>query len=294
MTNDEIQSFGAGWTEEKLVLVRRYLVAYLEALKNQPFKKMFVDAFAGEGRRREEREGFSSDLFPDELSEPASVALLDGSARIALELDPGFDRYVFIEKDASRSAKLESMAKHYPGRRAEIRNGDANEELLELCRFTNWRDHRGVLFLDPFGLSVEWETLERVAETKALDVWFLVPIGALFRLMKKDGAIPDGWRKRLDKSLGEGWYESFFRTQPALTLFGDIEESIERRVNVVGLSDFILGRLRSLFPAVASNPRLFRNSKGAPLFLLCFAASNPKGGKIALRIAQHILRDSHG
>lgn len=32
-----------------------------------------------------------------------------------------------------------------------------------------------------------------------------------------------------------------------------------------------------------------RNSKNVPLYLLCFAAGNPRGGPIAVKIAQDIL-----
>jgi hypothetical protein len=37
------------------------------------------------------------------------------------------------------------------------------------------------------------------------------------------------------------------------------------------------------------NPLPLRNTKNIPIFLLCFAASNPRGAKAAVKIAQHIL-----
>jgi hypothetical protein len=41
---------------------------------------------------------------------------------------------------------------------------------------------------------------------------------------------------------------------------------------------------------IAPNPRILRNTRNAPLFQLFFAASNPgNGGKIAVKIARHIL-----
>jgi len=52
--------------------------------------------------------------------------------------------------------------------------------------------------------------------------------------------------------------------------------------------------LRTIFPAVADNPRVLANSRNMPLFLLCFAAGNPapRAKEIALRIAQYILGKS--
>ena len=43
------QRFGGDWTEQKLEVVQKYLGAYTTALKNQPFKKLYIDAFAGSG-----------------------------------------------------------------------------------------------------------------------------------------------------------------------------------------------------------------------------------------------------
>lgn len=48
-------------------------------------------------------------------------------------------------------------------------------------------------------------------------------------------------------------------------------------------------RFRSVFPAVAT-PGVLRNSANCPLYLLCFAASNERGAKPALSIANHLLR----
>ena len=41
--------FGGQWTIEKLDILERYLDAYTTALKNQPFRLMYIDAFAGTG-----------------------------------------------------------------------------------------------------------------------------------------------------------------------------------------------------------------------------------------------------
>ena len=40
---------GGKWTIDKLDILERYLDAYTTALKNQPFKLMYIDAFAGTG-----------------------------------------------------------------------------------------------------------------------------------------------------------------------------------------------------------------------------------------------------
>ena len=45
----ELQQFGGDWTIEKLDILTGYLDAYLTALKNFHFKKIYIDAFAGTG-----------------------------------------------------------------------------------------------------------------------------------------------------------------------------------------------------------------------------------------------------
>jgi len=41
--------FGGPWTQHKLKILELYLDAYTTALKNQPFKLVYIDAFAGTG-----------------------------------------------------------------------------------------------------------------------------------------------------------------------------------------------------------------------------------------------------
>lgn len=56
------------------------------------------------------------------------------------------------------------------------------------------------------------------------------------------------------------------------------------------IGEYFLNRLRTVFAGVAMNPLVLTNSKNCPLYLLCFAAGNPKGAKVAVKIAEDILR----
>lgn len=86
--------------------------------------------------------------------------------------------------------------------------GDANDRIQELCD-KDWPKHRAVLFLDPYGMQVEWKTIEAVARTRPIDMWLLFPLGiGVNRLLTKSGEIPPSWRSRLDLLLGTtDWYE---------------------------------------------------------------------------------------
>ena len=69
------QKFGGDWTEKKLNMFTSYLNAYLVALKNMKFKRIYIDAFAGTG----------------EIETSDGEKSLIGSAKRALSAENKFD-----------------------------------------------------------------------------------------------------------------------------------------------------------------------------------------------------------
>jgi len=139
-------------------------------------------------------------------------------------------------------------------------------------------------------MQVTWETVEAIAGTKAIDLWYLFPLGvAVNRLLKKDGEINEAIKGSLDRLFGvTDWYHAFYSVTRESDLFG--ERSVTKKVagfDVIG--DFFVNRLRKVFAGVADNPLSLLNSKRNPLYLLCFASGNPTGAKTAVKIAQDIL-----
>ena len=286
-------SFGGDWTEDKLTRLREYLAAYKTLMKRQSFHLEYIDAFAGTGYRNSNT--------GDEVEEPDLAILageepqgfLEGSARIALQVEPPFDTYTFIEKDPSYYQELQQLSQDFPALADRINtvNTEANAYLQQRCR-ENWRDKRAVLFLDPYGMSVAWETIEAIARTHAIDLWYLFPLGVAVNrlLMRQRNRIPEGWSMHLDRIFGtHEWYDAFYTRTESLTLFGT-EENVVKCGDFTAIAEFLLARLRSIFPGVAPNPLPLCNSHNNPLYLLCFAASNERGADIAIRIARHILK----
>ena len=288
--------FGGDWTAAKLRVLGSYLAAYRTALSKTPFRVGYIDAFAGTGYRspsRVERPDSLDqlDLFPD-LAEVPTQELLDGSARIALRVQPGFDRYVFIEKREDRCQSLEALRDEFPNAAPDIRirRGEANDEIRKICD-ANWSGYRAVLFLDPYGMQVEWTTIQAIAATRAIDLWLLFPLGmGVNRLLTRSGDIPESWQHRLDVLLGTTeWRDEFYRFEIYPDLFGGAPERVTKAsMDVIGR--YFEERLRGVFAGVAT-PGVLRNSSNAPLYLLCFASGNPRGAKIAARIAKHLLKD---
>ncbi|MCC7293656.1 MAG: three-Cys-motif partner protein TcmP [Phycisphaerales bacterium] len=290
--------FGGAWTTDKLNRVRKYLYAYMTLFKGNPkaryYKTIYVDGFAGTGSRVEPH---SKDddvpLFEVEPDEDRD-AYKKGSARIALEVSPSFDRYVFIELNPRRVEELRLLQMEFPDKAQaiDIQESDANTYLQEWCTQTDWRKHRAVVFLDPYGMQVEWETMSAIARTKAIDLWYLFPLGmAINRLLTRKGPPPDAWANALTRSFGADlWKQAFYAKKQEPSLFGeetsDIKDTDMRRIG-----EFFIARLKTIFCAVAPNPLTLRNSTGTPIYLLCFAAGNPKGAPTAMKIARHILEE---
>jgi three-Cys-motif partner protein len=287
-----LQKFGGRtWTQDKLDRVRKYLVAYSTIMQKRKFRYAYIDGFAGTGYHElKDDEDDSGSLFA-ELDEPA-VDFLDGSARIALQVAPRFHKYIFIEKSRRKTAELEKLRADFPEKAGDIiiANEEANAYLQNLCLQRSWAERRAVLFIDPFGMQLSWETVSAIAKTKAIDTWILFPVSAVNRLLKKDGNIPAAWRNRLDTMFGDpGWFDVFF-PEEMLPLLDD-GSTVRRKVADLDLiGKYFNQRLQTVFAGVAPNPYTLRNTQGAPLFLLCFAAANPHAVAPAIKIAQDILK----
>ena len=285
-------SFGGKWTEQKLDIIERYLSAYTTALKHQPFRKSYIDAFAGTGYRTDRdgsvREPTDPLLLP-ELADREPQELLEGSVRRALRTEPPFDDFTFIEKDKTKHDVLLNLKYDFPRQADKITivRDDANSAITKMCA-DDWRSRRAVLFLDPYGMQVDWSTTVAIAQTSAIDLWWLFPVSAIIRMLGAVERFP-AWESRLERSLGTNqWQESLQPLRSRRTLFGVEEQRATATVEQIG--QFLVQRLESVFPGVAQTPAILRNCTSSPLYLLCFAAGNERGGKVALRIANHILK----
>ena len=219
---------------------------YAIALKNQAFQRIYIDAFAGTGDRSEKRR----ETLPL-LDLPEFEAIAKGSARLALEVEPPFHRYVLIERGTKRASELAELKSEFPSRQVSIVNADANEAIADLCKETNWRSTRGVVFLDPYGLQVTWDTLIAIARTKALDMWILFPSGM-----------------GLSRS-------AFYRSEEDVDLFEGTRSKTVKDADPIKLEAFYLDRLRTIFPTVMKKCIRLTNSKDQTMYLLCFACANP-------------------
>ena len=290
MSNPQEPTVGP-WAKEKLEALGQYLSFYTTVLKNQGRwlrGTIFVDAFAGPGLARlrtPQPSPAGPDLFGSNLEpDTEQVEFVKGSPRVALEIANPFSSYIFIDRDPQRVAELRELkAEHPSGPSITVHEGDANEALETwLASGIDWRHHRAVVFLDPFGMQVPWSTIEALANTKAIEVLINFPLGmAIQRLMTRSGEIPAGWQISLDTFFGSpDWRELAYEKETGLFELG-VRKVSDSGTRILG---WYRSRLRAAFGHV-STARLITNTRGNPLYYLIWAGPNSTG----LKGAQHIL-----
>jgi three-Cys-motif partner protein len=299
-----MREFGGSWSKSKLDCVEEYARSYLHVMQKQKWCTLdYVDAFAGRGRQTLKTGDADSTVtgafFEDESESEDVDAFLVGSAIRALRASSGsvraFDRFRFIDTNAASCRELdEQMKSEFPTLAASVNIvcKDANEELSTYIESIDWQKTRALVFLDPYGLQVSWSVIERLAATRACDVWYLFPLSGVVRMMTKSGRIPAAWEAGLDRVFGtHEWRSEFYRPNPQQSML-PADDSLVRDASTDHVLRFLQARLAIPFAAV-SNAGILRNSKGSPLFALVLGVSNPSENarNAALRIANHLVKE---
>ena len=297
--NNNAPNFGGNWTKEKLAILKGYLRNYSKALQKQPFEKIYIDAFSGTGtisvasKKVDNKE--QNFLFPN-MIDTKIENFFAGSTRLALSTIPPFDKYIFIEKNANYCQELEKLKEDFPelSPKIFIYREDANTKLQHLCDSIPWKqrgfkENRAVVFIDPYGMELEWKTLEKIAETKAIDLWLLHPLSMGVNRLLRKGDIPESWKRKIRGHTGKANpIEIFYRKFLSDDLFGSYELKAKKRLGDIG-RDYV-NELKKIFTEV-KNPVVLRNSLNSPIYLLIFAVSSDSDRAIslALRLAEYWL-----
>lgn len=285
--SDADHRFGGEWTEIKLAVLDAYSTFFNTVLKNKGFERWYIDGFAGTGERVQKRQlGGLFDNAPLEVCEET----LDGSARKALAASPPFDHLVWIEKRTKHFRALEALAALEPERDIRTINGDANTELPKLLAAPPWTGpdaykQRAVVFLDPYGINVNFDTLRAPAACKKADVWLLVNLkAAVQQLSRNHDALDAGKRDALSRFFGtDRWEAEFYNFQENS---GDLfavssSRSGTRTVDRYDVAKFYRSQLELLFGYV-SDPFPLKVGNQEDYFQLYCMSNNPSAAAITL------------
>jgi three-Cys-motif partner protein len=257
------------WSRCKHAILRDYMVEYAKILARFPsLKPVYVDAFCGAGVAISKESG----------------EIVQGSPLLALNIQPPFHHYHFIDTDGQKTEQLQRLV----GSRTDVSvySEDCNQALLTILPTLSYAGHyRGVCFLDPYGLHLNWEVIKMAGTMKTTEIFLNFPIADMNRnVLRRDQS-----KTRADQAArmtafwgDETWRDVAFSSREML--FDELKEK--------STNEQIAQAFRERLQDVAgfkfvSKPAAMLNSTGATLYYLFFASQNQTGE----RIASHILRE---
>jgi len=88
-------------------------------------------------------------------------------------------------------------------------------------------------------MEVDWSTLEAIAKTGAIDVWYLFSMSGFYRQATRDhGSLDEDKRAALTRMLGtDAWESELYKARPENDLFGG-DPSMSRHADVATLEAY--------------------------------------------------------
>jgi three-Cys-motif partner protein len=250
------------WTEVKLEIIKKYAKAYTTLLSKKGFKIYYIDAFSGPGVHVSRKNG----------------KIVKGSPLNAIEVQPPFNAYLFIDLDGDKIEFLRNTL----GNEDNIRyhSGDCNPKLIEvLPKITKEKGYRAVCILDPYGLDIDWKVVELAGKARTIDLFIHFPIMGINRtaLWRNPEAVPPENIACMNKFWGnESWRDIAYEEYE--TLLGDIDK--EKASNRAVAEAFKQHLITDASFRFVPEPIPMKNSKGSTIYYLFFAAHVQVADKI--------------
>ncbi len=261
-------------------------------------RHIFWHAFAGTGQVPVSGQELTLPLGEEDR------AFIVGSVGRALRLEQKFKEYIFVEKSRAKAKELEHLLQTEHAEifaKIRIEPSDANEALQNFCKQKGWQKRRAVVFLDPFGSQVSWKTLEVIAETNAIDLWYLFPAGmSVHRQIGRDGSVHYTHEASLDRLFGTGdWRQAFISHEEAEPdLFGVSQKLNVKTATPESVTKFMIQRMQTIFKGGVLDDWLpLGSAKEHHSDSLVFVRDpSPSANKLALKLARAVLRSGkpHG
>lgn len=290
--NNDGHNWGGSWTVKKLDAFEKYVDAYLKIMQKNPYwETIYFDGFAGSGDLKPKNKG---DIYKQLQLIPEEDNLYKGAAERVVSMKNKFNYFYFVEKDAKSRDKLNNkliaMVPELEDRLV-FRSTDCNEQLFELAKALNSKKYASLIFLDPFGMQIDWSSIEKLKGSRS-DIWILIPTGVIVnRLLDKKGELRH--LKKLESFFGLSESEikkEFYSVKNELTLFGEESEIVTKVMDPINkISRLYAKNLGEIYDFVSENPLKLKNSNNVPIFHFIFASNN----KNATKIAQQIINSTN-
>ena len=254
------------WSEVKLSILEEYAKPYNQILRSHHLRPNYVDGFAGAGHHKAKGSG----------------RVIDGSPTRAMNVDPPFDSFYFVDSDEGRVSELERLRAGRPN--VHIHHGDCNKvligEVFPMIRYENRQ--RALCILDPYGLDLDWRVIDVAGKSKVTEIFLNFPVMDMNRnvFWRNYDRVSPSNQERMTRFWGDvSWKNAAYTTTQGL--FEKMQEK-----NPI---DDVVEAFRSRLKRVAGfqhapKPMPMRNSKGAIVYFLFFAAQQPTADKIVKEI----------
>lgn len=258
---------------DKLYALEAYIKMAQTAMKYQNWSsRNYIDLEAGPGKNR--------------IGDQVYL----GSPLIALTKPDPFDRYWFNELEDEPFEALQTRISHYPRKhRVKLLQLDANEavdlivnKIIQEDQFAASQGTRpsfNIAFLDPLGLEVQWQTVEKLGRIKKMDLIINFSTSAINRNLHQPEVI--------DRYFGNQSWRQFI----------NIGDHVQRRRKMI---DLYLEQLKQLGYWILNDDELgyhdisMKNTRNAEVYSLIFASKNKLGDKLWRQVKTEIDRLRHG
>jgi len=233
-------------SKDKHYFLARYIDAFTTSVKDKWPGLHYIDLFAGAGIERLNGSG----------------ALDWGSPLIAAQARHPFSGLHLCEKDNKKHQALRHRICKL-GLDPQVLRGDANKRVNEIVREVP-RKTLSLAFLDPYGLHLAFDTIEKLSDIRAdLVIFFPDRLDALRNWERHYLHNPDS---NLDRCLGSGAdWRSILDTTPQDHLAEALRELYVAQIRSLGYSEFRYQRIEA---------------KGHPLYVLILCSRSKIAAKL--------------
>jgi three-Cys-motif partner protein len=265
------------WSEVKLAIIKEYASAYttiMEAHRRERIRSLrwiYIDAYAGPGYHLSKTSG----------------ELVEGSPLIALNTNPPFHEYHFIDTESRRAKQLRKLA----GERADvfIYGEDCNDVLLrEVFPRAQYGDYgRALCLLDPYNINLTWQVIEAAGKARSVEIFMNLMIMDINRnaMRRNPDKSIQSKTDQLTRLLGdESWREAGYSTDR--NLFNEPE-----KVSNEEFAEAFRQRLveKAGFKYVPA-PMPMKTKSNSTIYYLYFASQKPAAAHIVSEIFEKYRR----
>ncbi len=260
------------WSEVKLDIIKEYASAYSTIMESWRRKKInrlswiYIDGYAGPGYHVSKKTG----------------ERVEGSPLIAMNIQPPFHEYHFIDTEPERANQLRELA----GNRTDVHTytEDCNTVLLrDVFPRAKRSDYRRALcLLDPYNINLKWEVIEAAGKSGSIEIFLNLMVMDINR---------NAMRKRMETSLqskvdqltklvgDETWKDAGYREVD--TLFGKDYQKVSNDEFAEWFRQRLINKAGFKF---VPKPMPMKTKNNAIIYYLFFASQKPTASKIVTDI----------